>query len=67
MYLPGALKTKLGLDMEQTLTLQREIRAALTELRDKGKVALGGDAANGKPVPQTTAATGQRQRRRSEP
>jgi len=23
MYLPGALKTKLGLDMEQTLTLPK--------------------------------------------
>ena len=52
LHLPGALKTKLRLEMGQTLTLQREIRGALTELWNKGKVAVGGEAATGRPAPQ---------------
>jgi hypothetical protein len=52
MYLPGALKNKLRLDLGQTLAIQKEIRAALTELRDQGKRAAGGEAPTGKPAPQ---------------
>src|SRR5262249_22060194 len=37
MHLPGALKTKHGLDLSQTLTLQKQIRAALFELSSQGK------------------------------
>jgi hypothetical protein len=52
MHLPGALKNKLRLDLGQTLAIQKEIRAALTELRDQGKRAAGGEAPTGKPAPQ---------------
>jgi hypothetical protein len=52
IHLPGAVKTTLGLSMAQTLGLQKEIRAALTELRDQGKRAAGGQTATGKLVPQ---------------
>jgi hypothetical protein len=50
MHLPGAAKTALGLSKAQTLGLQKEIRAALTELRDQGKAAAGGEAATRKPA-----------------
>jgi hypothetical protein len=52
MYLPGALKTKLGLELGQTLALQKGMRDALTDLAKGGKSALGGEAATGKPAPQ---------------
>jgi hypothetical protein len=52
MHLPGAVKTTLKLDNRQTIGLQKEIRAALTELRDQGKRAPNGEAATGKRAPQ---------------
>jgi hypothetical protein len=52
LHLPGALKTKLRLDLGQTLALQKGIRDALTDLAKGGKGATGGEAATGKPVPQ---------------
>jgi hypothetical protein len=51
LHLPGRVKTTLGLSLEQTIGLQKEIRAALTDLAEGKGAATGRGADPSKGVP----------------